>query len=69
MSPEPNASSHAIKTTTLFEYLYYVDWTVHYAMTVTGQTVTARRGVAEVTAEGVWDQRYGQTDRSGAGCE
>jgi hypothetical protein len=55
MSPEPNPSWQAVKITTLFEYLYYVDWTVHYAMNVRGQMVTPRHAVAEVTAEGVWE--------------
>jgi len=56
MSPEPNPSWAAIKTTTQFEYLYYVDWTVHYAMNVAGQVVTPRHAVAEVTAEGLWEK-------------
>ncbi len=56
MSPEPNPSWQAVKVTTLFEYLYYVDWTVHYAMNVNGRTVTARHAFAEVTAEGLWEK-------------
>jgi len=54
MSPEPNLAT--IKTTKLFEYLYYIDWTVHYGMNVAGQNVTARHAVAEVTAQGVWEK-------------
>jgi hypothetical protein len=57
MSPEPNQSTQAVKTTTLFEYLYYVDWTVHYGMNVNGQTVTPRHAVAEVTAQGLWGNK------------
>jgi hypothetical protein len=53
MSSEPNIPR--IKTTTLFCYLYYVDWDVDYSMTVANGVVTARGRGGRIVSQGLWN--------------
>ncbi|MGA7341703.1 MAG: hypothetical protein WBE72_11320 [Terracidiphilus sp.] len=52
MSSEPNIGR--IKTTTLFCYLYYVDWDVDYSMNVNHGVVTQGGRGARVVERGLW---------------
>jgi hypothetical protein len=53
MSSEPNLSR--LRTTTLFCYLYYIDWHVSYAMNVLNGVVTPRGARARIVQEGTWN--------------
>jgi hypothetical protein len=52
MSSDPNLSR--IRTTTLFCYLYYVDWAVDYTMNVQNGVVTARGAGGHILHQGIW---------------
>ena len=55
MSSEANLSR--IKTTTLFLYLYYVDWDVNYTMAVNNGVVSPGGGSgAQIIDRGLWSE-------------
>jgi hypothetical protein len=44
-----------LRTTTLFSYLYYIDWHVSYAMNVLNGVVTPRGARARIVQQGTWN--------------
>jgi hypothetical protein len=52
MSSDPDLAR--IRTTTLFCYLYYVDWAVDYTMNVQNGVVTARGVGGHILQQGLW---------------